>query len=561
MKILLFYGKLYVKLFDSKCCNTFVGISNKFTINYIMNIYRFKNPTFSLIVLACVVLVAVFIFLRFYDLNNYPLEVNQDELSNIYDGYCLSETGADRWGSKYPVILRAFGNSDFRTPLNAYLCAASIKLFGFSVSAGRFPSVVIGCLSLLLLYLTAKKIGGQLFAFFAVLFAGLSPWHILFSRIAHDGAILPAFFIILTFYLWLKVKETNYSYQYLIYLGLAIGVATNVYQSTKLTFFFISVFTCIEILKNNWPSIKKCFIYCFFILIGVMPQLIAIIKYPAQFFSRANGTTKPFSFTVDYFQAFLSDFFANVSPHYLFLSFGESNNLSIARLLPVEGIFFYLGLILFCIVFKKTHVFNPIFLYVFLFLAILPSALTESSPHALRASASMILIPLFSAAGVVFIWERFKKERIKSVFVGVLIIAILSNAYLFVNTYANDPYLRSDNQQHGLVKLCKDLNLHTSGYSSIYIEDLGNQPYIYVASYCGMTPEEFQLGEKEYDKSSDWDHFRKLGKYYFYSKSDIEKVPANASEKKLILLQSKEDSYTLIDSVNIDGNNFYYYSK
>jgi len=54
---------------------------------------------------------------------------------------------------------------------------------------------------------------------------------------------------------------------------------------------------------------------------------------------------------------------------------------------------------------------------------------------------------------------------------------------------------------------------------------------------------------------------RQLGKYYFYSKSDIKKVPANASEKKLILLQSKEDSYTLIDSVNIDGNNFYYYSK
>ena len=525
-----------------------------------MNLHRLKEYTFSLPFLVGITLLIAFIILRFYGLENYPLEANQDELSNIFDGYCLSETGADRWGTKYPVILRGFGTSDYRPPLNAFLCAVSIKLLGFSVFAGRFPSAVVGCLSLLLLYLTAKKIGGKLFAFFSVLFAGLSPWHILFSRMAHEGAILPAFFMILALYLWLKVKETNYDIKYLIYLGLTIGLATNVYQSTKLIFLFIAIFTCLEMLKNNWPSIKKCFVYCISILIGVLPRIIAIIKYPEHFFSRANGTTKPFSFSIAYFQTFFFDFMANLSPHYLFLSFGETNNLSVARLLTIEGVFFYIGLLVFYFILKKTNVFNPLYIYILLFLAILPSALTYDSPHALRASSSLILLPLFSAAGVLFIWERFKNVHIKNVFAVTLFILIVWNAFVCVQKYVNDYGLRIDNQQHALVKLFKNLNLHSAGFDRIYIEDLGNQPYIYVATYCDIKPKEFQFGEKEVDQLHDWDHFSQLGKYCFYSKNDIEKVK-DTTGKKMLLLQSKEDGYTLIDSVNIDGKQFYYYSK
>ncbi len=523
-----------------------------------------KKHVFQLSFFVCIIIGLVFIFLRFYGLENYPLEANQDELSNIYDGYSICETGADRWGAKSPVMLRGFGHSDFRPPLQAYVCAASIKCFGFSVFAGRFPSAAFGCISLLLLYVTAKKIGGALFALFAVLFAGLSPWHILFSRMAHEGAILPAFFMILFLYLWLKVKETNYNYKYLVFTGLTIGVATNVYQSTKLIFFFIAILTCVEMLRNNWSSIKSCMIYCCSIFIGAVPQFVALIKYPEHFFSRANGTTKPFSFTLEYFQSFLSDFIANISPHYLFFSFGESNNLSVARLLSVEALFFYIGLILLAWVIKKTNVFNPLYLYILLFLAILPSALTYDSPHALRASSSIILLPLFSAAGVLFVWERLKNLHLKKAFVGIMLVLIVSNTFVWVYRYANDYSLRIDNQQHGLVKLCKNLNQHVSGYDRVYIEDQGNQPYIYVATYCGITPAAFQASLKKVNQSDTWDHFTQLGKYYFYSKSDIQKALMNtntSAEKNLILLRSKEDRYRLIDRVFIDGQVFYYHSK
>src|SRR5262249_6344611 len=146
-----------------------------------------------LVKIAVVIIFCGSFYLRLFRLEEYPLPVNQDELSNIYDGYSISETGADRWGLKYPIILRGFGEYDYRPPLYAWIEAGTIKIFGFSIFSGRLPSAVLGCISLVILYQVSKKIGGTLFAFFALLLAGLSPWHILFSRMAHEGAALPGF--------------------------------------------------------------------------------------------------------------------------------------------------------------------------------------------------------------------------------------------------------------------------------------------------------------------------------------------------------------------------------
>jgi 4-amino-4-deoxy-L-arabinose transferase-like glycosyltransferase len=108
---------------------------------------------------SVIILLIIAAFLRFYNLEEVPLPVNQDELSNIYDGYSIAETGADRWGDKYPFLLRAFGDADNRPPLYSWVCAASIRVFGYSITAGRAPAGIIGIFSLIFLFLVARKIG------------------------------------------------------------------------------------------------------------------------------------------------------------------------------------------------------------------------------------------------------------------------------------------------------------------------------------------------------------------------------------------------------------------
>ena len=56
------------------------------------------------------ILLLVGFWLRLDALDQYPLGVHQDELSNIYDGYSIPETGNDRLGDKYPLQVRGFGD-------------------------------------------------------------------------------------------------------------------------------------------------------------------------------------------------------------------------------------------------------------------------------------------------------------------------------------------------------------------------------------------------------------------------------------------------------------------
>ncbi|MBL7931230.1 MAG: glycosyltransferase family 39 protein, partial [Bacteroidia bacterium] len=285
----------------------------------------------KLINLTIFIVLGFSFFLRLYNLEDYPLAINQDELSNIYDGYSIAETGADRWGSRYPTILRAFGDADYRPPMYAWISALSVKLFGFSVISGRLPAAIIGCLSLILLCSLCKKAGGSLFALITIFLAGLSPWHILYSRMALEAASLTAFFALLIFWLWFKMRETGYRLLYIALVGLTIGLATSTYQSFKLISLILAAALGIEILKNSPSKMAGAFLFVLATFAGSFPQIYTAYTQPEHFFSRASNTMIPFEFSVSYFTSILTNFFSNFSPHYLFLSFGESNNLSIGR--------------------------------------------------------------------------------------------------------------------------------------------------------------------------------------------------------------------------------------
>jgi len=183
------------------------------------------------------ILLLVGFWLRLYALDQYPLGVHQDELSNIYDGYSISETGADRFGDKYPLQVRGFGERDYRPSLYAWLAAVPIRLSGFSVTAGRLPSAIFGFASLVLLYGFARRMGGATFGVLALLLGVLSPLHIQYSRVAHEGSMLPAAFLILALLLWQRAAIARFAILPTVWVGLAIGISANPYQSSRLTAF------------------------------------------------------------------------------------------------------------------------------------------------------------------------------------------------------------------------------------------------------------------------------------------------------------------------------------
>ena len=124
------------------------------------------------------------------------------------------------------MLLRAFGDLDYRPPLQAWLTVLPMKLGGFSVGLGRAVSGVLGTLTVLLVVLVARPLLGAGGALLAGLLVALSPWHLLFSRMAHEGTALPPFCVALALWLWQRARARRYRPAAMLALGLALGLAT-----------------------------------------------------------------------------------------------------------------------------------------------------------------------------------------------------------------------------------------------------------------------------------------------------------------------------------------------
>ena len=104
------------------------------------------------------VLIVIFVlgaFLRFYHLGQSPPSLNWDEASLGYDSYSLLKTGRDQYGKFLPLAFRSF--DDYKPPVYVYLTVPSLILFGLNAQAVRFPSALLGTLTILIVYLITKK--------------------------------------------------------------------------------------------------------------------------------------------------------------------------------------------------------------------------------------------------------------------------------------------------------------------------------------------------------------------------------------------------------------------
>ena len=102
-----------------------------------------------------------------------------------------------------------------------------MSIAGFSPAAARLPSALLGVAALGLMFLFASTLVSETFALLALGFGVFSPWHISYSRLAHQGAMMPAFFVILALWMWQRSAVRGYPALAIGLLGFSVGLSAS----------------------------------------------------------------------------------------------------------------------------------------------------------------------------------------------------------------------------------------------------------------------------------------------------------------------------------------------
>jgi len=166
----------------------------------------------------------------------------------------------------------------YNGPLHYYTLIPSLKFFGYSIQALRTPSLIIGTLTWLLMYLFTREFFNKKTAFFTSLLMVITPAYFLNSRSAYEFILLP-FFAVLALYLLNKYNEVgNKKYLYLFSLVCGLGLISKL----NFLFFILSLVLALKfcpIFKRIKKISKNCLIaMLLFFLIGIYPLIFFNVR-------------------------------------------------------------------------------------------------------------------------------------------------------------------------------------------------------------------------------------------------------------------------------------------
>lgn len=466
-------------------------------------------------------IISIGALLRFVNLGNLPNAYSPDELAQGYTAYSILKTGKDEWGSNNWLSLRSFG--DYKPPVQTLLMIPSIKIFGLTPFAVRFPNALLSIFTIVLTYLIADLLfKNKNISLISALFISISPWSLPMSRIALE-ANLVVFITSLATFLLLKSFKKQQIILFLLSIIL-FGVSLFTYHSAKI---FTPLLLLVLIFSQKIYRQKKFFI----ILISIFSLFFASNFYlnsqiksdrtgdiaifnptdkwqyvsDSQYEITQNGLTRPiarifYNKIIYLFETFTQSYFSYFSPQFLITqgagetTYGMLPGFGVLGIVP--GIGFLLALIL-IIQKKRLAYFNSLIL-LFIIILIPPSiaAIAKGQYSANRVSLMMPFLQIISAVGLVSFIETVP-IKLKQ-----LLYLITFGLFSFFSLVFLERYFFQGNQilSKGMLYGHKEANQIIQKLSVdqiIYSRKL-SEPQAYVAFFNQINPKTTQSG------STDW---------------------------------------------------------
>jgi len=463
---------------------------------------RDSNAALFAGLLAAVVGVALVI--RVYKLGVLPSGLFGDEAANGYDAYSLLKTGRSLYGDRLPILLLHHG-LDYVESMYSYLTVVPVSLLGLSVFSTRIVAAIAGTCTVLTTFLLTRKLFDRHVALVAALLVALSPWHMMFSRIAFRAILLPLL-VTLGIYLFLKMLEDR---RFALPCGLVFGLSLHTYAVAKL---LIPVLLVALLVLYRRPltllirSNRRASIHAL-----AASGLFLVLAFPVYYLSWAGQANRRFM-EISIFSepnsllVFLRNYALQLDPRFLFFE-GDSNprhslggfGQILVGLLP----FVILGVGMALRRRTPSLILPPL---VFALGNIAPALTNESIPHALRAIGAVPFLEITAAVGLVA-FARFVLARRRRT--GIILTAAVSgtlalNAGLFLYAYSGKyPAASQPAFQYGMAEAITIAERDSERYEGVILSHRIPGAYVFPLFFAGLDPTEYQ-------------EHRTLGKYMIH---------------------------------------------
>jgi hypothetical protein len=442
-----------------------------------------------------VIIFIVATFLRVFNLSETPNGLHADEASFYINAVSIAKTGADEDGVKFPMSISSL--IDPKPALYSYFQIPFISMFEDKVFASRMPSVVMGIISLAVIYLLIKIVADQNIALVSFFVLSISPWHIIASRGTQEVIASFLFLSLATLFLILlnsssiDKKVLHYRLQ-LIAFTFSSFLSMYFYHSAKVLLPLLTFGLLIYFFTNSVQYFKNSFLIIFVLLFAGFSSL-----FVQESFSRASAVgifndKTPVNLLIEqiytlheelpikvvrifynkgqaYLTAITTEYLQHFSPDFLFLNGGKPYRYAV----PDHGLLYLveLPLLLLGLFIAVRSRKKEVYLFLaFIILSPIPAALTTiETPSIIRAFPMVIGLTYFVAVGLLELWQ-FKNNLVKFVLITPLIlIYIWQIMYFNVQYHVQAKYDQPWYRNSPYTKIAQEVARVSDSYSQIKV--------------------------------------------------------------------------------------------
>lgn len=208
---------------------------------------------------------------RVWNFGAVPAGLHQDEVANGVDAYNILHYRMDRTGIHNPIQFISWGSG--QSALYGYLSIPFIYLWGLTQTTLRLPNLIVGILTLPLVFLAGRKILNIRFGIISMFMVAISPWSIMSSRWGLE-AYFVVFIFMCGFCCFLYTEKTNF---WFVAGSIFFAISLYAYGTTFAVvpiFIAASVFLMWKMGKLNW---RTFILGAIAFLLTALPMILFVI--------------------------------------------------------------------------------------------------------------------------------------------------------------------------------------------------------------------------------------------------------------------------------------------